>query len=85
MACEQVDWDGRNKRPVSRCSSVPGGADLSKLMVERGMAWAFVRYSAAFVETEKHAAKARLGLHDHKCIPAWEWRTWRRNGGHDDE
>lgn len=85
VMCAQVDWDGRNKRPVSRCSSVAGGADLSKLMVERGMAWAFVRYSTAFVEAERRAASAGAGVHGHKCVPAWEWRAWRRNGGHDDE
>lgn len=69
---DQVDWGGRNKRLVSRCSV--DDVDLSQAMVERGMAWAFVRYSGRFVEAERKASAARVGVHGHKCVVAWKWR-----------
>jgi endonuclease YncB( thermonuclease family) len=76
VRCEQVDWDGRWGRPVSRC--LAGDTDVSEAMVKAGMAWAFVRYSTAFVETERVAAAHDLGVHGHKCTVAWEWRAQRR-------
>lgn len=76
VTCEQVDWDSRYGRPVSRC--MPGATDVSEAMVASGMAWAFVRYSTTFVEQERQAATSALGVHAHKCIPAWEWRAQQR-------
>jgi endonuclease YncB( thermonuclease family) len=76
VTCTQVDWDGRYHRPVSLCFA--GATDLSAAMIDRGMAWAFVRYSAQFIERERGAALAGLGVHGHRCVPAWEWRAQQR-------
>jgi len=76
VRCEQVDWDGRNKGPISRC--FVDDTDLSAAMVERGLAWASVRDSAAYVDVERRAATNGVGLHAHKCVPAWEWRELNR-------
>ena len=76
VRCEQVDWDGRNKGPISRC--FVDDTDLSAAMVERGLAWASVRDSAVYVDVERRAATNGVGLHAHKCVPAWEWRELSR-------
>lgn len=72
VICQQVDWDSRWSRPVSRCTAA--GRDLSEAMVVLGMAWAFVRYSMVFVRQESAAKKAGIGIHGHSCRVAWEWR-----------
>jgi endonuclease YncB( thermonuclease family) len=77
VTCTQVDWDSRWGRPVSRC--IAGDTDVSKAMVKAGMAWAFVRYSTAFVGQQREAAAHRLGVHGHNCTVAWEWRAQMRS------
>jgi endonuclease YncB( thermonuclease family) len=47
-------------------------------MVELGQAWAFVRYSRDYVGLEDKARRENLGIHAHRCQPAWEWRAKRR-------
>jgi endonuclease YncB( thermonuclease family) len=73
VTCTQVDWDSRWGRPVSRC--LAGDTDVSEAMVKAGMAWAFVRYSRAFVGQEQEAATRRVGVHGHTCMAAWDWRA----------
>lgn len=76
VRCEQVDWDSRYGRPVSRC--LAGDTDVSAAMVQAGMAWAFVRYSIAFVEVEEEARRSTKGIHGHHCEVAWKWRAYER-------
>jgi endonuclease YncB( thermonuclease family) len=45
-------------------------------MVSAGMAWAFT-YSSDYIGQEKAAVGARLGVHAHHCIKAWDWRRQR--------
>jgi endonuclease YncB( thermonuclease family) len=47
-------------------------------MVADGHAWAFIRYSRDYVEEEREAAAVRAGVHEHRCKPAWQWRSERR-------
>jgi endonuclease YncB( thermonuclease family) len=47
-------------------------------MVQLGMALAFTRYSADYVQDEAKAKAARLGVHAHECTPPWEWRAQHR-------
>lgn len=75
VACEAKDTD-RYGRTVAICRA--GGEDLGALMVRSGMAWAFVRYSSDYVEHEKRARSAGVGVHAHGCVPAWEWRAQQR-------
>ena len=46
-------------------------------MVSTGMAWAFTRYSSDYISREKAAMSARLGVHAHDCMKAWDWRRMR--------
>jgi len=57
------------------------GEDLGAILVREGMAWAFVRYSSDYVQQEAKAKADRLGVHAHRCVPAWEWRAQRRQEG----
>lgn len=75
VECHQVERD-RYGRSVSICYA--GGDDLSAAMVGAGMALAFTRYSAQYVDAERQAAARGLGLHAHDCLPAWEWRAKQR-------
>jgi endonuclease YncB( thermonuclease family) len=50
-------------------------------MVSAGMAWAFTRYSSDYIGQEKAAIGARLGVHAHDCVNAWDWR--KRQSAHE--
>lgn len=52
------------------------GRDLSSSMVKQGMAWAQLLDSVQLFRLEEEARRDRVGLHGHRCMPAWEWRTW---------
>jgi endonuclease YncB( thermonuclease family) len=47
-------------------------------MVREGLAWAFLRYSADYIGQEGKAKADQLGVHQHGCQPAWEWRAQQR-------
>jgi endonuclease YncB( thermonuclease family) len=49
-------------------------------MVQAGMAWAFTRYSSDYIDEEKAAIGARVGVHAHECEKAWDWRAMNRGG-----
>jgi hypothetical protein len=47
-------------------------------MVRAGLAWAFVRYSTAYVADEQAARAARRGIWQGETAPPWEWRARQR-------
>ena len=75
VTCEPKTTD-RYGRTVAICRA--DGRDLGADMVSAGMALAFIRYSRDYVELEAAAKAARLGVHAHDCIAAWEWRARER-------
>ena len=60
------------------------GQDLNELMVRRGFAWAFVKYSQIYVTAEAEARAAKVGIWQGEAEPAWDYRT-RRWAGAEDE
>lgn len=76
VACRQVSYDARNKRPVSVCYA--GDDDLQALMVESGWAWAYLAYSHEYEVVERTAADRGLGVHAHRCEKPWVWRAQQR-------
>ena len=42
------------------------------------MASAFTRYSSDYISQERAAIGARLGVHAHDGMKAWDWRAQRR-------
>lgn len=77
VVCELRGHD-RYQRSIGLCRA--GGEDLSAAIVSAGMAWAFTRYSSDYVSQERTAIDARLGLHAHDCMKAWDWRA-KKSGG----
>lgn len=75
VACEAKDTD-RFGRTVAICRA--DGRDLGADMVRAGMALAFVRYSRDYVEQEKAAKAAGLGIHVRGCEAPWDWRARKR-------
>lgn len=75
VVCEAKTRD-RYGRTVALCRA--DGMDVQAAMVRSGMAWAFVRYSADYLNEEAAAKEAGQGVHAHNCRPAWEWRAERK-------
>lgn len=75
VVCEPKTQD-RYGRTVAICRA--DGRELGADMVAAGMALAFIRYSRDYVEHEATAKAARLGVHAHDCVAAWEWRARER-------
>lgn len=71
VTCQAKGHD-RYDRTIAKCYA--NGADIQALMVRRGWAWAFTRYSSDYVSEEAKAKAEQLGIHAHNCLPAWEWR-----------
>ncbi len=72
VTCERKDTD-RYGRTVALCRV--GGEDLGARMVHDGFAWAFIRYSRDYVAEEAAARAQQLGVHNHGCVAAWDWRA----------
>jgi endonuclease YncB( thermonuclease family) len=75
VACQEKDRD-RYGRVVAICRVA--GEDLGAILVREGYAWAFTRYSNDYIADEARAKAAKLGIHAHDCLPAWEWRAQQR-------
>ena len=76
VVCENRGYD-RYGRMIGLCRA--DGVDIQAAMVRAGMAWAFTKYSRDYVQEEAAAKADRLGVHDHGCKPAWNWRASHRN------
>jgi endonuclease YncB( thermonuclease family) len=75
VVCEPKATD-RYGRTVAICRA--DGEDLGRMMVQLGMAWAFVRYSRDYFDQEAQASDDRLGVHAYPCVVPWEWRAQHR-------
>jgi hypothetical protein len=65
-------------RLLALCITPRGG--LNEAMVRQGLAWAFVRYSDAYVEVETKAKEAKRGVFAVQTMPPWEFRAQRWEG-----
>ena len=71
MARDGID----TKRPTARFGTcIINGKDIGDLMVRRGMAVAQPAQSPDYVEAEKAAEKAGVGVWQGPFIPPWEYR-----------
>lgn len=66
---------GRDKYNRTLGVCFVGDRDLNAQMVESGLAWAFVRYSQAYVTEEQRAREAKRGIWVGHAIPAWDYRA----------
>jgi endonuclease YncB( thermonuclease family) len=74
VACRSMGSD-KYGRLLGLCSAA--GRDLNAEMVRAGMAWAFVKYSARYVDVEAEARSARVGVWQGDADPPWIWRERR--------
>ena len=75
VTCKAEDED-RYGRIVATC--YVGGFDLGRIIVERGWALAYRRYSTRYVQIEAEAEQAGRGMWQGEFVPPWEWRRGER-------
>lgn len=70
----RCDGMGRDKygRLLGICYA--GSVEINAALVRDGHAWAFVKYSARYVEVEKEARAAKRGIWSAETEPAWVYR-----------
>jgi endonuclease YncB( thermonuclease family) len=73
--CETITQD-RYGRTVARCSV--NGVDAGRELVAQGLAFAFRKYSAAYIETEQSAISQQRGIHAGRVDPPWVFRASQR-------
>lgn len=76
VACEAREVD-KYGRMVATCFL--DGRDINAEMVRRGYAWAFVKYSATYIDEEAEARAARAGIwaSRQQPQPPWVYRAGR--------
>lgn len=70
--CERLGKD-RYQRTIARC--FVGHADVARVMVSDGLAFAYRRYSLDYVPDEKIAALNARGLHAGQVVPPADFRA----------
>lgn len=78
VSCEERDWD-RYGRAVAVCGIA--GQDLNAWMVAEGWAFAYRRYSRAYVAEEARAQAAKRGIWRGEVVAPWDWRRGKRLTG----
>lgn len=75
VRCEPRGTD-RYGRYLGVCFA--GAIELNADLVRQGLAWAFIKYSRAYVEVEAEARALRVGIWQGDATPPWEFRrlTW---------
>ena len=76
VSCVSTGSDGYG-REISTCRV--GDIELNSHLVRRGFAWAFRKYSQAYVREEELAKEESLGIWVRPTKPAWEFREERWN------
>ena len=74
--CEDLGQD-RYKRILARCYIFKDDnrMDIGSIMVRKGYALAYRRYSKDYIDEEKLAKDNKRGLWRSKFIKPWEWRS----------
>lgn len=77
VECEALDRDMYG-RVIGRCFH--NDVDKNALLVEEGLAWAFVRYSDEYIDLEERARSAGIGIWQGEAEPPWDYRAnrWER-------
>ena len=76
VRCERIDEDGYG-RIIATCFA--NGQDLGAAMIDKGYAWAFLRYSDAYAAEELVSRDKATGVFGGDYTPPWEFRAQRWN------
>lgn len=74
VECIPTDRDAYG-RIVAVCRA--GGVDIAGDLIDRGLAWAFVRYSSDYAVAESRARQRKVGIWQGAAQPAWDFRAGR--------
>jgi endonuclease YncB( thermonuclease family) len=74
VRCEERGAD-KYGRVLGICFA--GAVEINAEMVRLGQAWAFVKFSDAYVALEADARRRRAGIWQGQAQPAWEYRAGR--------
>ena len=75
VRCEEIEKD-QYGRTVARC--FVGQQMVNEAMVEQGWALAYRRFTQDFVDEERRAKAARIGVWQGEFLPPSEWRARNR-------
>ncbi|MEM6387510.1 MAG: thermonuclease family protein [Pseudomonadota bacterium] len=77
VSCEIIERDTYG-RWVSTCFA--DGRDLSAAMIDKGLAWAFVKFTDVYVPEELVSRSKAAGVFSGVFLPPWEFRAlrWKR-------
>jgi endonuclease YncB( thermonuclease family) len=78
VVCEDRGFDKYN-RTLGICYT--DGRDINAAMVRAGLAWAYVKYSTAYVAEEAEARTAQRGVWQAATMAPWDWRALQKRGG----
>lgn len=72
ITCEGRSEDGYG-RTIGTCFA--NGEDIGADLVDKGMAWAFIRYTDKYIDLEKHARDRKTGIWSGSFIEPWAFRA----------
>jgi endonuclease YncB( thermonuclease family) len=77
VTCDPISEDGYG-RVIATCYA--GGTDLGQELVDKGLAWAFRRYSTEYIDEETRAKSRAIGIWSDDFLPPWDYREaqWNR-------
>lgn len=71
VTCDPIAEDGFG-RVIATCYA--DGTDIGGSMVDKGLAWAFRRYSTAYADDETAARDRAIGIWSGDYLPPWDFR-----------
>jgi len=74
VTCTRMSEDGYG-RVIATCQA--DGRDIGKEMIDKGMAWAFLKYSDAYAADELVSKDKAHGVFAEAYTPPWEYRAAR--------
>ena len=74
VTCDPISEDGYG-RTIATCFA--DGTDIGGSLVDKGMAWAFLRYSDAYAEEEREARTRGSGVWSGQFTAPWDFRADR--------
>lgn len=75
VTCQGSERD-QYGRLIARCSTEVE-PDIGAKLVASGLAWAFVKYSADYIDLEMRPRRQKVGIWQSKTQPPWEYRARR--------
>lgn len=76
VTCDPIAEDGYG-RVIATCYA--DGSDVGGTLIDKGLAWAFLRYSTEYADEETQAKSREIGIWSDNYTPPWEFREAQWN------